>query len=459
MSSTPPRHPALAAAWRRYHPLRSYLDENGIPVEEVVGGTQFTVGHPQVVAEAMHKAVSAGPQPQVTDLTFCDGGTPSPCRGGGERACGDINPFFSEFHAKVMLPNYLQGVAPYTRWGGGMLFEDGAPKLQRQEEVCAAITIPQTAPPESGWPVVLFAHDTGQHFRSFIVEEVAARLARKGWAVVSFDGVLQGARSGDAPLDAAGVVGRLEDLENVSLQRDQGLQALADLFSMTRALSDTRVTTDLGNAGFDLEQSVFFGHGYGAHPGLAYIAYEPIGLGAVFSAPAAGMVDLLRLSRQPTNLSAELEIAFADPDLNGMHPGLHLAQAWLDPRDPVNFGRYVRRPPEGVRARHILMLYGAEDTITPPGPVGAFAVAARLERVGEELVPIDAVREVESGGPAQGNVRTTDGPRTQVVKQYAPDGDYDGHEVVFRHQEAIGDLNSFFGDLAQDPESAPTIRD
>ena len=45
------------------------------------------------------------------------------------------------------------------------------------------------------------------------------------------------------------------------------------------------------------------------------------------------------------------------------------------------------------------------------------------------------------------------------MKQYAPDGDYDGHDVVFHHQEAIGDLNSFFGGLLEDPEGIPTIRD
>ncbi len=459
MASTSPKHPALAAAWRRYQPFRGWLDVEGIPASEVIGGAVFTIGTPQRLGGEMRRAVANAPRPVLERVTLCDGGTQSPCSAGGERVCGDINPFFAEVHAIVKVPNYLQGVPPYLQWGGGIVWEDGIPKLQRQEEVCVAITVPLVEPPPGGFPVSVFAHDAGGHFRSFVTRGLAARLARLGWAMISFDGVLQGARSGtDTPPDAAAVVATLEDLNNVVLQRDHGLQALADLFAMVRVLRDAVVRTDMGNAPLNREKLVFFGHGRGSHAGMAYTAFEPFLIGSVFAAPAAGMADYLRLTTAPVNVGAELEIAFADPDLNGMHAGLHLMQTWLDPRDPVNYGRYIRRPDEGIPSKHVFMLYGAGDSLTPSNSMAHFAVAGRLERVGAEVDRIDAVREVETA-PARGNVRTRDGVRTQVMKQYAPGDDFDGHDVVFESQKAIGDVNDFFRGLLEDPDGVPTIRD
>ncbi len=457
LASTPPRHPRVAAAWRRYQPFRGWLNQEGIAAAEIIGGTVFTVGRPQRLAEAMREAVSAAPPGRLERLTQCVGGTVSPCAAGGERICGDLNPFFTEIHAKVKLPNYLHGVPPYDQWGGGILWENGAPRLQRQEEVCVSITVPRVEAPGDGFPVALFAHDAGDHFRSFVTRGTAARLARLGWAMVSFDGVLQGARAGTGtPPDAASAVALLENLDDIVLQRDHGLQALADLFAMARMLEDAQVPTDMGEVTLDRHRLVFFGHGRGAHPGLAFTAFDRTAIGAVFAAPAAGMLDYLRQTQSPVNTGAELEIAFADPDLNGMHPALHLVQSWLDPRDPVNYGRFVRRPPDGVTAKHVFMLYGVGDTVTPAGPMAHFAVAGRLERVGEELEPLNAVREVE-GPRAHGNIRTRDGARTQVIKQYAAEGDLDGHDVVFESQAAIGDLNSFFRGLVEDPNGVPTI--
>ena len=459
LSRTPPSHPALSAAWRRYQPFRGWLNQEGIPVDEIIGGTVFTVGNPQRFAEAMVSAVDVAPEIALEQPTLCDGGTASPCDAGGERVCGDLNPFFAEIHAKVKLPNYLQGMPPYVDWGGAILWEGDRPRLQRQEEVCVSVTVPLIEQPGGGYPVALFAHDAGGHFRTQVTRGLSARLARLGWATVSFDGVLQGPRSGgDSAPDAAATVALLENLDNVVLQRDQGLQALADLFAMARAIEGARLRTDQGTARLNRDKLVFFGHGRGAHAGMAFTAYDPRSIGAVFANPAAGMLDYLRQLQTPVNVGAELEIAFADPDLNGMHPGLHLMQAWLDPRDPVNYGRFLRQPPDGVTAKHVFMLYGAADPITPAAPMAHFAVAGRLERVGVEIDELKAIREVETS-PAKGNVRTRDGVRTQVMKQYAGGDDFSGHDVVFESQPAIGDLNDFFRGLIEDDNGVPTIRD
>ncbi len=454
LGETPPTHPALANAWERYGALRSWLSEEGIPAEDVVGGTLFTVGDPAARLAGVRDAVQAAPAPALRDLTLCDGGTDSPCEGGGERTCGDVNPLFAEYHAVAELPSFLRGVPPYDTWGGDAVLRGGRPRVQRREDVCVSLAIPRADPPAGGWPVVLFAPDVDGHFRTPITRGLVNRLTMMGWAVVSFDGVLHGTRFSPERLPEPGeVAARLYDLERTGLLRDQALQGVADLHAMVRLLDDVEAP---GGGRFHASDRVFFGHGRGAEIGVPFLAHEPAVRAAVLANGGGGIVDWLRMTRAPVNLGARIGLALADDGLNGMHAGLHLLQTWLDPRDPINYGRFLRSPPEGVPAKHVLLIHGTADSVTPANPMAHLAVATRVERVGAEIEPLEAVSAVEQA-PARGNVRTRDGVRTQVVKMYAPEDGADGHDVVFDHRGTINDLNRFFRTLREDPEGIPTV--
>lgn len=455
LTDTPPQHPALQQAWDAYAPFRNWLAAEGIPPGDVIGGTVFTTGDPRGVQTArIREAVHAAPVPTVGELTICDGGTDSPCEGGGTRTCGDLNEFFVEVHGRATLPNYLRGVPPYTDWGGDFENHRGQPRLQRQEPVCVAVTVPRGPMPPGGWPVVLYAHDAGGDFRSFVTNGLAARLARLGWAMISVDGVLHGDRFGvGAAPSVDEVLAVLEDPSRPGPYRDLALQAVADLYSMVRLLPDARVPTDGGTARFNAQNVVFFGHGRGGQAGALFLPYEPDVRAAVLAAAGGGMVDLLRLTRSPVSVAAELELALADAELNGMHPALHLMQTWLDPRDPMNFASLLRRPPEGVPGKHLFFIYGVDDPVTPPVTMNHLAAAMRLEQAGTPIDTLDAVPIVP--GAVSGNARINGQDFTHVLKQYAPGPGESGHDVAFENRGAIGDLNRFFSDLLE--PGAPTF--
>ncbi|MBU0553404.1 hypothetical protein KJ940_18170, partial [Myxococcota bacterium] len=445
---TPPTEPALAGAWRRYAPLRAWLAGEGLAGEDLVGATVFTVGTPSAQVKAMHAAARAAPSPILEDEILCDGGTPSPCDGGGAgRACGDVNGLYNEIHLRLRVPDYLTGEAPYDGAGGRVLFDQGgAPQEQRVGALCVAVTVPRGPQPDHGWPLVIFNHDTAEHYRSFIDRGVAARLARLNWAVLSFDRPLHGARFGlSLPPSPQAVIERVEDFTAAGRFRDLALQEVADLTALTRAFSNIRVRTDAGRQTFDPNLLAFFGHGRGAELGLPFLAFDGAIKAVVLAGAGGGVVDLLQYGAAPLDLARLSLAGLAEVELNGMHPGLHLAQAFLDVRDPVNYGALLRTPPEGVSGKHIFMLDGVGDQIAPKGTRNALAISMRLAQLGVGAEPLQSLSTIE-GGVARGNARIRGADWTQLIKQYTPD-EGDGHQVAFTTVEAVGDLNQFFTEL------------
>ncbi len=101
----------------------------------------------------------------------------------------------------------IQGAfkAPELRrpWGGtpepddGTFEFDGAAAVAQPEAVTipVSIVLPKSAPPSSGYPVVIFSHGTPSN-RQFVMT-FANELARAGVATVAIDGLYHGVRSGD----------------------------------------------------------------------------------------------------------------------------------------------------------------------------------------------------------------------------------------------------------------------
>ena len=445
LGPTRPRRPAVAAAWDRYLPLKAWLAESGIPVDEVIGATVFTTGTPQAPMIAMGPAVQAAPVPELTRAVSCDEAR-SPCAGTPGRGCGPRNEAFVEVHGIAVLPGFLEGVPPYAQTGGTVRFENGLPRLQRQEEVCVAVTVPRGQPPAGGWPVVMFSHDVGDHYRTFIEKGLAQTLAQAGWATVSYDGVLQGARSGEAnPPTAEALELRLDDPLDPYFMRDHAFQASADLFALARLLKTARLRVGMANLTFNRSHIAYVGHGRGGELGLPFAAYEPDLQAVVLSSVGGSALDQLQHTLKPVNQGARYGVALAEPHLNGMHPGLQLYQAWLDVRDPMNYAADLRSPPEELAARHVYFVYGTQDAITPARTMNWLATAARLGLVGPAVEELEAVQPVEEG-TARGNVRINGRNVTQALKQYIPMGG-DGHEVLFTNPQVQADLSFFMREL------------
>ena len=445
-----PQFPTLAAAWDRYRPLKAWLDAKGILPEQLVGGTVFTTGDPRRFMAAMRPAVYESAAPSVESLERCGQGVSTcaaPCSG----ALG-----IEEFHGEVRLSNFLTGAAPFKNTGGTVVFEDGVPRLQRREQVCISLAVPEGERPEGGWPLAIFGHDVGDDRRAGIDRGLATQLAAQGWATLSFDGVLQGARSGTpTPPTGAEVLTLMNTPTRPGLARDHALQAAADLYGMVRLTPELRRAVDGVNLGFNRNRVIFIGHGVGGELGIPFAAYEPEVKAVIVAGTGGSVVDRLQATRVPTNLNALYSVALAEPRLDGMHPGMHLYQAWLDARDPMNYMPVLKSPAAEVGLKHVWSIYGTEDSVTPSKMMGYLAFSGGLQRVGPELEELIALRVLEPvvGG---GNVNGPDGARfTHVLKQY--DGDGEGHDVLFESAAVRADLAAVLRAIAAG--EVPTLSD
>lgn len=452
LAATPPAHPALAAAWNRYAPLRSWLADEEIPAEDIIGAAVFTTNDARARVASVRDAVLSAPAPEVEAAEACEAGA-SPC---GGRSCGPMSGAYHEVHARVALTSFLRGVPPYGEWGGDAVYVDGRPQPQRRETVCAVVTVPRGEAPQEGWPVALFAHDLGGHAGTALSTGLAGRLAEAGWATVGYDGLLHGSRVGlDSMPDAEAAAELLDDPRRPALMRDQMVQGAADLFALTRLVqSGLEVPIAGGTAPLRTGRLAFVGHGRGGVYGVPFAAYEPTVEAVVYAGVGGDLVDWLAKRTAPRDLATELAIALAENDFNGMHPALHLMQTWLDPRDPVNYGELLRRPIDGVGGKHVLFMYGVDDPITPPSSMNHLAVSMRLSRVGPERAPLSSISE-HDGDDARGNNRIGGADWTQGLKQYDPDGG-DGHMVLFDHPQAREDLSTFMRGLLEG-DGIPTI--
>lgn len=444
---SPPQDPVLMQPWLNYQPLRRWLQEQGIPHTELVGGTLFTTEDPTQRVRQAYETIHRAPAPLLNQLTPCDGRTPSPCGHGDlTRACGDpLNEgIYTEYHGLMSAVDLLTGFPPYAQWGGTILSDGDQLRPQGTAQVCVSVTIPQGAAPPGGWPVLIYVPDFGDHYRSAFVHGVNVHATNAGLAVVTLDPLLTGPRGGGTKALSAEEIALIhDDLSYAARARDLRVQGVAELFSLVRLISQPGGIPGLPALTQRAAQRMVLGYGHGAELSTALLAWEPeVGLGVLASAGGSTM-DRLRVTRAPHRPAALLSQALADSSFNGMHPALHLAQHMLDPVDAMNHGALLNSPPEGVGRKHLLQLITLDDARTPVilQQALASAIGAPLFNNGQTLEPLRPAPP----GVLQGNVQSDDGPRTQAVKIY-PTG---GAQAFFSAQGPLNDLLRFLKAAAE----------
>ena len=416
---------------------------NGSPIQKG-GSTTFTTGDPtsdmKTLRDAVYRDMPTAPVP--SSLTWQTG------------------PNYDEYDGLYDGPFYQQGTVPFLTpdQGGSIGFDaQGHPMLVEVDHLRFALSVPKTAMPAGGYPLILYAHGTGGDYRTFINEGFAQRMAATGIAMLSIDQVLHGTRD---PTHSNPDI-TFVNFQNVAAARDNLRQSGTDDFQLLRLAQNwsTSITLPTTNAQvkFDSARMAFIGHSEGGLTGPLFVAYEPGMRGATFSGAAAILLVAMLNKTQPVNIPDLLDTLINDGTLDEFHPLLNLMQQYFEPVDPANFGRlYFQEPPQGIAPRSIFQTIGIVDHYAPVPGIKAFMLSMGLEPVGMLPDPIDGLDLAGltvGTAPVTGNV--AGGQATGVAAEYVASG-YDGHFVLQENSNAIRQGDGFMTSLLTGT-SAPTF--
>ncbi len=428
---------------------------------------------------------------------------------------------FDEIQGVFEVPVFQTGKRPYKTAAAGGYIEydaDDKPIVQGTEKLCFALTVPKGATmPAEGWPVVIAAHGTGGNYRSFIGNGTAKNLSEvtdpgdstkaTAFAVISIDAAMHGPRRGseDDPDEL------FFNLNNPRASRDNVYQGAADKFQLVRLVEamDLQAADSPTAEALKLDPAhlYYFGHSQGTVEGIPFLSYEPAVRGTVLSGAGGFLIDSVLNKTSPTNVAGAVRLALADPFLGHSHPLLNIMQLAFEEVDSVNYGvNTFFAPTNGALPKHTFLSMGVADTYTPPETTRALAYVMRISRVRQDaelcgdrvcsgtetckscatdcgacaprstcgngscdqaqgetcrLCPADCpscpAEFPEANAPLQGNYTYKAAKYTAGMVQYASDGSYDDHFVIYQNATAVTQSTQFLGSAVWDSEQLPTI--
>jgi hypothetical protein len=457
LSSSAPSDQVMSRAYAAYGPLREWLADTSTDPNAILNAAVFTVQSDGQIIPKLRRAIRGADAPQVSDLTLCSEGTPSPCNDGttddDARRCGAANDHYYELHGRLSLPIFQQGTAPYYDIddGGAIAFtQSGEAVAIRQEEVCIGLTIPKVPTPTEGFPLVIYGHGTNGSFRgamgNLATDLATGRLNDNDLpvATLALDLPQHGARRADSTQNPDVL---FFNFANPAAAHGNVAQGAADLMSLlywaeTATLAADHTLLDQ-EVSFDDTRLALFGHSQGATHASLILPFETQLIAAILSGVGGHLTNSLLEKTNPIDIAGILPYALMDPNTDGQlatgasHPALAIFQTYFDSVDPVNYGRQLFESTTGESGLHLFMTYGLGDTYTPEVTQQAYAYAAGLYLV-EPVLTTNSQGQPDPFGlttsPAPlGATRPSPGQVwTHGVRQYQPDGDDDGHFVSTR---------------------------
>ncbi len=416
----------------------STLEARGIA--DIAGLTVFRTQDPVAPMRALAAAVLEEPRPVVASFELLE-----------------THSNFCVYESAVAMPTYQAGEPPFSTEGGRIAFVDDVPQRVGEEQARFFVTIPRTAMPGGGYPVVLFSRTGGGGDRPLIDRGVrdetgvpveagsgpAREFADVGWAGASIDGPHGGIRNpagSDEQLLIFNFTNPPAMLDNI---RQSALELVLAAHLLDDVVLDATGCEGSGAeaARFDTTNLTLMGHSMGATIAPLALAVEPKFRGAILSGAGGSWIANVVHKESPLAVRPIAELLLRISGRHQLHehdPSLMLLQWAGESADPPVFGDAIRD--NGV---HVLMLQGIVDTYILPPMANATSVSLGLDLGGESLdaaeARLDAFRSLDSvlpyslgdrvSLPAAGNQDTV----TRVVTQHLEDGIEDGHEVAFQN--------------------------
>ncbi|MDP6943192.1 MAG: hypothetical protein QF464_03500, partial [Myxococcota bacterium] len=338
---------------------------------------------------------------------------------------------FDEFHGTYQAPNFQSGEKPYGEEGGALVFDaEGQPIVQATEELRFLMLVPRDLEmPETGWPVVLYAHGTGGDYES--CRGVSGELLSLGYALLCIDQPLHGNRGpeGAPPLEDSELVIYSFNFLNAGAGRTAFRQAAIDSMTLARMISAGRfdLTSDETSNGqaivLDGARQSLFGHSHGGLSGALVFGVDPIFEAGVLSGAGGLLVNTILLRKDPIDVKALMQTALGikASNLTSFHPAMSLVQMMVDCTDPVNYSPHWLASGPDARPKHIFVTEGTGDHATPGITTETMTGAAGIPLVTPLANRSEAhdLRGIEAlAWPVTGNIDTPDGPITAATKQW-----------------------------------------
>lgn len=308
-------------------------------------------------------------------------------------------------------------------------------------QIPVTLVIPKSAPPPSGYPVVIHGHGLSNNRGSML--SLANELCRKGFAMIGIDDVLHGARAGildeknNYPGVYTGPDGIPDELplagsffagfSDFVAVRDNFRQTVLDQTSLVRLIQSSKldlsaVAAATGGPAPSLDGGhiAWSGGSLGGIMGTMTVAVEPEIRAAALQVPGASFVQLITTSSAKVSplVSTIAKGTFGiqgEEALDEYHPVALLLAAVTEAGDPVAYAPHVfgepisdREPPD------LLITYALSDEVLPNISTHALIRAFGVPIAEPFLTPVAGVPSAPSP------VSKNKGDRTAAAVQYAP---------------------------------------
>jgi hypothetical protein len=294
----------------------------------------------------------------------------------------------------IEVPMYLDPLNPLnSSWrSADGKHVDASNPMPAQQAVLAIpviMTVPNVASgqakPDDGWDMVIYQHGITRIRTDML--SLAGSMAQGGQAMIAIDLPMHGITDGTNPffqpgrertfdLDVVNNVtlypvpdGVTDDsgthfinLQNLLTFRDNGRQAVSDLFTLTRSIPE--IDYDGGGADFDGEDIRFVGMSLGGIAATSYVALEDGIDAAAFGMVGGGVARLLQWSPYGALVDGTLAAQGIFPGTAQYEFYYDAMQTVVDGGDPVNFAR------EAASKHPIHLMQMRNDPVVPNAVAG-----------------------------------------------------------------------------------------